>query len=208
MNGAPAKRVTPPGAAIRSDVQRNRQALLDAARELFATSSDVPLYEVARRAGLGQATLYRHFPDRQTLAAAIAEDLVQELEGRARRLAEEPECFAVLLGAVAEQLARSGGLVDVICQHHDAASQLEQLKRRLVGLLEPSLRRAREAGVVRADVGMPEVLFLLTMVQGALREAPPEPAARAAAARRALDFLLHGVLDPHPPSTGKAAATA
>ena len=63
----------------RKDAARNREAILDAARELMARSADFPLYEVARRAGVGQATLYRHFPDRATLAATIARELHEEI---------------------------------------------------------------------------------------------------------------------------------
>ena len=56
---------------LRKDAQRNREAILAAARELFAESADVPMYEIARRAGVGQATLYRNFPDRRNLAASL-----------------------------------------------------------------------------------------------------------------------------------------
>ena len=55
----------------RKDAQRNREAILAAARALFAECADVPMCEVARRAGVGQATLYRNFPDRGDLAAAL-----------------------------------------------------------------------------------------------------------------------------------------
>jgi AcrR family transcriptional regulator len=56
---------------LRIDATRNRDAILEAARELFADSDDFAMCEIARRAGVGQATLYRNFPDRRALAAEI-----------------------------------------------------------------------------------------------------------------------------------------
>ena len=66
-----------PQAARRKDAQRNREAILAAARELYAESADVPMYEVARRAGVGQGTLYRNFPDRSDLAAALIAEIFE-----------------------------------------------------------------------------------------------------------------------------------
>jgi len=58
----------------RKDAQRNREAILSAAKELFATSADVPMYEIARAAGIGQGTLYRHFADRRSIAIALFDE--------------------------------------------------------------------------------------------------------------------------------------
>jgi AcrR family transcriptional regulator len=58
----------------RTDAQRNRESILVAARELFAESAEVPRCEVARKAGVGQATLYRNFPDHRDLVAALLDE--------------------------------------------------------------------------------------------------------------------------------------
>src|ERR1700761_6458088 len=67
------------GDQLRKDAKRNRVAILDAARELFAESGDVAMSEVARRAGVGQATLYRNFPDRSALAAEVLSEHVERV---------------------------------------------------------------------------------------------------------------------------------
>ncbi|HMD23831.1 MAG TPA: helix-turn-helix domain-containing protein [Streptosporangiaceae bacterium] len=179
--------------APRSDVQRNRQVLLQAARELFAVGSDVPMYEVARRAGVGQATLYRHFPDRAALAGAIAEELIEDLEELAARSAGRPDAFYVLLRGLVDTAARSGGLIQVVREDTGGQPQVERLLKRLGAMFAGPLREAKASGTVRADFGADDVILVITMVQGALDEADAGPAPRAAAAGRALDLLLHGI---------------
>src|SRR5436305_13281603 len=93
-------------ASQRKDAQRNREAILDAARELFAECVGVPLYEVARRAGVGQATLYRNFPDRRNLAAALLAEHMEQTEQLAAAHADDPDAFFVLLRNVVEIMAR------------------------------------------------------------------------------------------------------
>ena len=89
----------------RKDAQRNREAILCAARELFADCADVPMYEVARRAGVGQATLYRHFPDRRDLAAAVLVEEMESTEQLAVEHAGDPDAFFLLLRDVVETMA-------------------------------------------------------------------------------------------------------
>src|SRR5690349_22997089 len=83
---------------LRADALRNRQHLLAAARDVFVElGADAPLEEVARRAGVGIATLYRRFPDRQTLQRAVALDVLARVAQEAdRALAEEPAAFLAL----------------------------------------------------------------------------------------------------------------
>src|ERR1700745_2083307 len=91
---------------LRKDAQRNREAILEAARELFADCADVPMYEVARRAGVGQATLYRNFPDRRDLAAALLLEEMERTEQLAAEHAGDPDAFFVLLRNLVGTLAR------------------------------------------------------------------------------------------------------
>ncbi|MGI8411095.1 MAG: TetR/AcrR family transcriptional regulator [Solirubrobacteraceae bacterium] len=66
----------------RKDAQCNQEAILPAARELFAEGGEIPMREGARRAGVGQATLYRNFPDRRDLAAALLAEQMERTEAR------------------------------------------------------------------------------------------------------------------------------
>jgi AcrR family transcriptional regulator len=85
--------------SLRADARRNRDQLLAAARDVFVEQgADAPLDEVARRAGVGIATLYRRFPDRQALMRAVVLDVLGVAAYEARlALAEEPDAFAALL---------------------------------------------------------------------------------------------------------------
>jgi AcrR family transcriptional regulator len=85
--------------SLRADARRNRDQLLAAARDVFVEQgADAPLDEVARRAGVGIATLYRRFPDRQSLMRAVVLDVLGVAAYEARlALAEEPDAFAALL---------------------------------------------------------------------------------------------------------------
>src|SRR5262245_9119509 len=80
---------------LRADARRNRERVLEAARDVFVEQGpDAPLDEVARRAGVGVATLYRRFPDRASLSRAVALDVLQRAGREARAAeAEEPDAF-------------------------------------------------------------------------------------------------------------------
>ena len=194
----PAQADHPP--ALRSDVLRNRRALLQAAHELFAAGRDVPMYEVARRAGVGQATLYRHFPDRLSLLAALAEEALASLEEQVRALPPGPDALAAVLRLVAGALARSGAFTEVLQEEEkgggrcDPGSLLHRMIERVLTLVAGPLEQAKAAGVISADLGRQDVVLVLAMVKGALDAAGPAPAERVAVADRAVDLALWGLL--------------
>lgn len=177
----------------RSDARRNREAILAAAREMFAESGEVAMYEVARRAGVGQATLYRNFPDRDALIAALAVEWIGELERLGAEHAGEPDAFFVLLRAMVDSAARFHGLADCAQKSQDVASELEPLQQRLSALVKPALRDAKSAGLVRRDLGVNDVMLLIAMVEGALSR-ETDAAGRAAAASRVLALALDGLM--------------
>ena len=81
----------------RADAQRNHDAVLAAARAVFAQAGiDAPMEDVARAAGVGKGTLYRRFPTREHLFAAILEDRVDELDASARRALDAPDAWRAL----------------------------------------------------------------------------------------------------------------
>ena len=176
----------------RKDAQRNREAILDAARELFADCADVPMYEVAKRAGVGQATLYRNFPDRRDLAAALLIEEMGHTEQLAAEHAGDPDAFFVLLRNVVETIARLHALGDLAREDACLGSALDSRRRRLRELLKEPLRAAKAAGTVRCDVTIDDVFLVVLMVRGAI-DGADGPAARAAAASRALALLLDGL---------------
>jgi AcrR family transcriptional regulator len=176
----------------RKDAQRNREAILAAARELFADGADVPMYEVARRAGVGQATLYRNFPDRRDLAAALLLEEMEHTEQLAADHAGDPDAFFVLIRNVVATIARFHALGELAREDACLGSALETRRRRLRELLKEPLRAAKAAGTVRCDLTIDDVFLVVLMVRGAI-DATDGPAGRAAAASRALALLFDGL---------------
>ena len=176
----------------RRDAQRNREAILAGARELFAQAADVPMYEVARRAGVGQATLYRNFPDRRDLAAALLLEEMQHTEQLAVDHAGDPDAFFVLLRNIVETIARFHALGELAREDACLGSALNSRRRRLRELLKEPLRNAKAAGTIRCDLTIDDVFLLVLMVRGAV-DAADDPAGRTAVAGRALALVLEGL---------------
>jgi AcrR family transcriptional regulator len=191
---------------MRSDVRRNRRVLLQAARELLTARSDVPMYEIARLAGVGQATLYRHFPDRAALVAAVAEENLEALEARvASTVPPGPDALAEVLRLSAETVARSGALVQALLEETRAAmkddplppqpgSLLGHLLERFAAMFGTPVQDAKDAGIIRPGFQVEDALFVLAMVKGAVDAAGPALDLRTAAAARAVDLAFDGIL--------------
>jgi AcrR family transcriptional regulator len=176
----------------RKDAQRNREAILTAARALFAESGDVPMYEVARRAGVGQGTLYRNFQDRGALVAELLEEEVQHLEALAVEHAGDPEAFFLIVAYVVEIVGRFEGISEVAREAGCVGAELERARVRLAELIEGPLRGAQAAGVLRRDLTAEDVFLVVRMVKGAVAGAEGA-GTRAANAGRALSLVLDGL---------------
>ena len=165
----------------RRDAQRNRLAIVEAASEVMTTHETAILMpEIARRAGVSQATLYRHFGDRLTLVGAVISYQLQRLEMCAA--ANHPAAFRDLLGAVLHTQIAMRPLVRLV-RDLDARTR-ERYLRRLVSALTAPLDRARDHGYVRADFTPNDLALLLTMT----RDVEEEP-------DRAIGLLLDGVFE-------------
>ncbi|WP_143590448.1 helix-turn-helix domain-containing protein [Thermoactinospora rubra] len=172
-----------PGAAA-----ENRAALIAAAREVFARAGyDAPLSMVARAAGVGQGSLYRHFPDRAALALAVFEDSVAELE----ELAARPGVtLDEVLARITEQTIASTAFIDMVSLT-PADPRILAVRDRVAGLLAGPLAAAREASRVRPDVTAEDLVLAISMLAGVLARTPPP--ARREAARRAWWLLRQGI---------------
>jgi AcrR family transcriptional regulator len=176
----------------RKDARRNHEAILAAARELFAERGDVPMYEVARRAGVGQATLYRNFPDRRNLVAALLEEHTQRAELLVAEHEGDPDAFFVLLRDIVETMASTHALGELAREDACVGSVLERRRQRIAELIQEPLRAAKTAGALRRDVTIDDVFLVVSMIKGAVDKAD-SPAARARAASRALALVLEGL---------------
>src|SRR6476661_8857307 len=150
----------------RADALRNYEKLVAAAREAFTEDDrSASLEDIARRAGVGIGTLYRHFPTRTDLVQAIYVDEVEALSRSAEELAElEPwEALRAWLGRFVGYVATKKALADELFAVDDAERQavFAGCRSMLYGAGEPLLRRAQDAGIVRPDVTIEEVVRLV-----------------------------------------------
>lgn len=173
----------------------NRAALLAAARRLFAERGyQVPLSAIAREAGVGQGSLYRHFPTRLDLALAIFEDNLAELEVCAAA-ATGPGGFARLWQRLLTLTLGSVAFIEVAVDAREEVAATG-LGERLRHLLEAPLARAQAAGEVGAELTVDDLGLVLRMVYGVLVSETDPGLARAAVARALALVDARLTLDP------------
>ncbi len=188
-----SRRLEETPARRRSDAQRNREAILGAFVELLSIEgADVPLYRVAQRAGVGQATLYRHFPERGLLAMAVYEQRLQHLTDQATVRADDPRAFLELIHEIMLEETRTPGLLRVLRGGAEGEHFFRLLRQRALEQLSRPLEAARAAGVVRQDLELDDVPILFAMLQGAIEEADAD--GRPQLARRATELLFQGLV--------------
>jgi AcrR family transcriptional regulator len=159
-----------PQPPLRADAQRNRDAVLAAAREVFAREGlDAPLNEIARRAGVGQGTLYRRFATREALIEAIADDYLAELREIALRVGTGPQAFMVLFEQAVKLQSKNQGLIDLLAAQPLPEQILRQRRDAFLSIFEGPLRTAQSALVVRNDLQTDDVRLLLRMIGAASR---------------------------------------
>lgn len=177
--------------SLRRDARRNRDAIVEAASQVLCGRDAVSLMpEIARRAGVALATLYRHFPDRQVLTAAVIGHQLHRLEEAAAASTERPDAFRSLLRTVLHRLIEMRSLV-VFAEGLESGAR-HRYERRMVTAFTQPLRRAQELGYVRRDLVPGDLLLLFAMVRG-IAGAGEDTAAARAAADRSIDLMLDGV---------------
>ena len=152
---------------LRSDARRNRERILSGARAVFAEcGSEAQMDDVARRAGVGVGTVYRHYPTKEALLVELVREKFRLFAAEAREALErdgEPfEVLADLMRSNAEALERDAGTQQVLAgagEHiwtHAAAEQNELLE-----LTTQLIDRARRAGTIRADATAADIGMLM-----------------------------------------------
>jgi AcrR family transcriptional regulator len=193
---------------VRADAQRNRAAALAAAEAAYAEDGiDVALNEIARRANIGNATLYRHFPTREALLAEVYSSHLERYcalaEDAAR--AEDPvialrDCIVATCALQAE----NRGLADLLASLQPVSPHVEELRDRHYRAIAALFERAVGSGKIRADAG-PSDLAVLLIANAGLIHRTVEHAPRSSA--RLVALWLGGILcgavpvpTPAPPS--------
>ncbi|GGM04065.1 TetR family transcriptional regulator [Streptomyces fumigatiscleroticus] len=152
----------------RADALRNRERIVAAAREMFVEHGpDVPLDEVARRAGVGNATVYRNFPDRDALVREVVCSVMDRTARAAERaLAETGDAFEALERFVhASADERIGALCPMVTSTFDQFHpDLEAVRARVERLIAEIMDRARAAGQLRPDVGVGDLMVAVSQL--------------------------------------------
>ena len=183
---------------MRADAQRNHARLLDAARAAFVErgADDVSLEEIARRAGVGIGTLYRHFPTRQALLEAVYRDQVETLSARAEELlrTESPEeALADWMRALVKFSSTKRSMISALLASLGTDSELlSACATAILGSAEALLARAQQAGAVRPDADASDLIRLVHAVNIAAEKAP-DPGQ----ADRMLALILDGLRPQH-----------
>ncbi len=179
---------------LRRDAERNRQRILNAARELFAERGlGVTLNDIAHHAGVGVGTVYRRFPDKDRLIEALFEHAVEEVVGYAEDAIKEPDPWIGLASFLERSLelqASDQGLKELLLGLPDGMRQIERIRNRMIPLMTGLVQRAQAAGQVRSDFA-PQDIPILQMMLGTVvdvsRDAQPD------LWRRYLTLVLDGM---------------
>ena len=166
--------------SLRADARRNRERLIQVGREAFSEhGADAPMDDIARRAGVGPGTLYRHFPTREALLLAVYRSDIEMIAERSRVLADELPPMVALTAWLHEQLdyvshrhGIGGAIKKMLASETEALDYCRDTMRAAVGRL---LERAQREGLVRADAEPATVLRLVHAV-GLASETAPEQA--------------------------------
>lgn len=182
-----------PDRQLRADALRNRQRLLDAAVQAFSQDGpEVTLDRVAKEAGVGIGTLYRHFPSREALIeAAYRNELEKLCDAAPALLAAQPADAALRawMDRFVDYLATKRGMADALrLVIASGANPYAQSRDRLLAALGELLAAGAAAGVLRADVAAADVLASLSGVS--LVAGEPDQRAQAG---RLLDLLMDGL---------------
>jgi AcrR family transcriptional regulator len=181
-----------PARQLRADAARNRARVLDVAYETFAAEGlSVPIDEIARRAGVGAGTVYRHFPTKEALFAAVIDDRMRRVidDGYALLKSDGPgeALFTFLRSIVLQWGATDRGLVDAMAGFGiDIASAAPDAEDAFLAVLGELLSAAQQAGAVRRDIGVRDVKAILVGCQAM-------EAYDSALAERVTDVVVDGL---------------
>ncbi|KAB7846865.1 TetR/AcrR family transcriptional regulator [Streptomyces mobaraensis] len=178
----------------RSDARDNRERILAVARTTFAERGlDVAMREIARRAGVGPATLYRHFPTKEVLVTEAFRERMTACTAVVDEGLADPDPwrgFRLVIEAVCEMRARDRGFTAAFASAYPRAIDFTADRERALGKAAELARRAKAVGKLRPDFVLDDLIMVL-MANGGIRTA--SPAAAVAASRRFAALLIQGM---------------
>ena len=181
--------------ALRADAARNRERIVAAATEVFAERGlEASTAEIAARAGVGEATLFRRFPTKEDLVTAIVAVQMEDAAAIAAACLEEEDPWRAVerfLYEMAERASEDHGVSDAVKERCMASPALAEPKRHVLDLTAQLVKRGQAAGVVRKDIAGQDLMFLMAAI-GSLGEMP-FPGLRADLWKRYLGVVLDGL---------------
>ncbi len=178
---------------LRADARRNRERILEAAAEVFAEQgADAQMDDVARRAGVGVGTVYRHFPNKDVLMGELVTRKFRSFADDARAALEEKDAwegFSKLLHTTAAHMAENVALQDVLRTSSGAFEYAEPARAELNEAMDKLVKRAQRQGALRKDFTADE----LGMLMSGLCASMSGPLAAQSDWRRHLEILLDGL---------------
>jgi len=164
----PSACTAPPERPLRRDAERNRQRILEAAREAFAHDGlSVTLDEIGRRAGVGVGTVYRRFPDKEQLIDALFEDRINELVLLAENclgFADPWDGLIHFLERATWEQACDRGFKEVALSGSIGYERCSRIRQLMFPLVSRLVARAQDAGMLRADLAPTDVPMLQLML--------------------------------------------
>lgn len=187
MPGTPAR-------ALRKDAAINRERLLDAASELFAQRGlDVTLNDIAHHAGVGVATAYRRFANKEEVIDALFEQRLQDVAAVARDALDDPDAWHGLVTFLERSLEMQfgdRGLTQIMNSPSLGNARVADARDRIAPLIEALVERAKQSGAVRPDLDQTDLIFVqlgLSAIIDSSRTVEPD------LYRRYLDIFLDGI---------------
>ncbi|MFE1240817.1 TetR/AcrR family transcriptional regulator [Streptomyces tendae] len=155
---------------LRSDALDNRERILDAARALFSADGlDVPMRKVARRAGVGPATLYRHFPTKQVLVADAFADQLHACRAIVDEGCADPDPWrglCLVIEKICELHARDRGFTEAFLSTYPGVKDVAAGREYTVKAVAELAQRAKEAGHLRSDFVLDDLILILMANKG------------------------------------------
>jgi AcrR family transcriptional regulator len=166
---------------LRKDAERNRERILQAARELFAARGlGVTLNDIAHHAGVGVGTVYRRFPDKAQLIDELFEQQLDEMVGLMEAAVQDPDPWQGLTGFLRQNLelqTRDRALRELVLGSREGMERVGRIRARMLPLGIKLVQRAKEAGCLRPDFqpqDIPILLVMLTTIVDAARDVEPD----------------------------------
>ena len=166
-----------PPSELRADAARNRELIIAAAASVFAERGlDAATAEIAHRAGVGEATLFRRFPTKDDLIDAIIETRMEEVVGLADAAASDPDPAGALehfMQDLVKQFSRDKGFFEAAGERCMNDPNFQSLRERAEAAVGRLLKRAQDVGAVRSDLSASDISFLAGSAMYAMEVSKP-----------------------------------